>query len=316
MSTEDESVAEDNKCLLCRGDAERSGGDPRTFKCDRCGNYQVEKFVDLAYRDALAEELFPLSPIARDHWECLGTPLLITKHNVDDLKSRLPREHDVTDKAQRLLRALARRTEHPGYRVKIDPGKDYPLAYAATNGEFRYYWQHLVSLGWIDCNLNSHFLLIRLTPEGWAEIERLRHTNVESEKVFVAMRFGDEELDSAYDDGMQPAIEQDCGYRPIRVDREEYLGCIDDRMIAEIRESRFVVADVTEQRQGVYFEAGFALGFGLPVIWACRDDDIEKVHFDTRQQNHIVWADPGDLREKLTNRIRAVIGLGPNKTEA
>ena len=33
--------------------------------------------------------------------------------------------------------------------------------------------------------------------------------------------------------------------------------------MAEIRRSRFVVADYTGQVNGVYFEAGFALGLGL-----------------------------------------------------
>jgi hypothetical protein len=33
--------------------------------------------------------------------------------------------------------------------------------------------------------------------------------------------------------------------------------------MAEIQKSRFVVADYTGQRNGVYFEVGFAVGLGL-----------------------------------------------------
>ena len=313
MSTEDGNVAEKRTCLLCRGRTEPPDDRLITFKCEKCGTYQATEEVLVLTGEV--GNLWSLSPVAREYWERHRKPLLITTKNVDDLKSLLPREHDVTDKTQRLLRALERRTEYPGHSVEIHYDKDYPLAYAANTEELQYYCQYLVDCKWIASNGDRGSLSITLTPEGWAEIERLRRTNVESEKVFVAMWF-DKELHSAYDSGIRPAIEQDCGYKPIRVDREEYLGGIDDRIIAEIRESRFVVADVTEQRQGVYFEAGFALGLGLPVIWSCREDDIPRVHFDTRQQNHIVWTDPEDLREKLTNRIRAVIGLGPNKTEA
>jgi hypothetical protein len=43
------------------------------------------------------------------------------------------------------------------------------------------------------------------------------------------------------------------------------------------------------------------------VIWSCRADCIDHVHFDTRQFNHIVWNDAAELRVKLSNRIRAVI---------
>jgi nucleoside 2-deoxyribosyltransferase len=78
-------------------------------------------------------------------------------------------------------------------------------------------------------------------------------------------------------------------------------------IVAEIRRSGLVVADFTGNRGGVYFEAGFAMGLGIPVIWTCRDTDINAVHFDTRQYNHIVWKEAGDLREQLQRRIEATI---------
>jgi len=67
------------------------------------------------------------------------------------------------------------------------------------------------------------------------------------------------------------------------------------------------VADFTGSRGGVYFEAGFALGLGIPVIWSCRKNDVKKVHFDTRQYNHIVWNDSSDLYRQLRDRIEATI---------
>ena len=71
--------------------------------------------------------------------------------------------------------------------------------------------------------------------------------------------------------------------------------------------ARFVIAEFTGQRHGVYFEAGFAYGLGLPVIWCCRKDDVDKLHFDTRQYNHIVWDNIEDFKSKLVNRIKATI---------
>lgn len=127
-------------------------------------------------------------------------------------------------------------------------------------------------------------------------IESYKVPNAESEKVFVAMWF-DEQTNDAYNNGIQPAIETDCGYKSIRIDRKEYLGKVDDEIIAEIRESRFIVADFTGQRHGVYFEAGFAQGLGLPVIWTCHEDHVKELHFDTRQENHITWETPEELRK-------------------
>ena len=122
-------------------------------------------------------------------------------------------------------------------------------------------------------------------------------------QAFVAMWF-DASMDDAWENGFHPALEE-AGYDPLRIDLQEHNQRIDDRIIAEIRNSGLLVADFTNHRQGVYFEAGFALGLGIPVIWTCREDELDKAHFDTRQYNHIDWKDPDDLWLRLYNRIRA-----------
>ncbi len=101
----------------------------------------------------------------------------------------------------------------------------------------------------------------------------------------------------------------------MRIDQKEHINKIDDEIIAGIKQSRFLVADFTHgedgARGGVYYEAGFAHGLGLPVIFTCQKDSVDKLHFDTNHYNHIVWTTPEELREKLKNRILAVIGEGP-----
>lgn len=173
--------------------------------------------------------------------------------------------------------------------------------------------------GWLEI-YNSH---TRLTPAEVKRLEELETKAVNSEQAFVAMWF-DESVDEAYEEGIEPAI-RDSGYRPIRIDKKEHNNKIDDEIVREIRRSRFVVCDFTcglvehggkrtaLPRGGVYYEAGFAQGLGIPVIWVCRADHIEHVHFDTRQFNHIAWKTSEDLQTRLRNRIGAVIGDGPLK---
>lgn len=162
---------------------------------------------------------------------------------------------------------------------------------------------------------------IALTARGYERLEEVERGRLPSVRGFVAMWF-DKSMDSAYQDGVEAAI-CDAGYEPIRIDKKEHVNKIDDEIIAEIRGSRFVVADITcalihhdgrataIHRGGVYYEAGFAQGLGNHVFWCCRVDCIDQVHFDTRQFAHIVWERPTDLRERLENRIVAVIGEGP-----
>jgi hypothetical protein len=63
----------------------------------------------------------------------------------------------------------------------------------------------------------------------------------------------------------------------------------------------------------VYFEAGLAQGLGIPVIWTCREGDMDHLHFDIRQYNCIAWT--ADRLDEFCNRVRtrieAVIGRGP-----
>ena len=140
-------------------------------------------------------------------------------------------------------------------------------------------------------------------------VDELTAERGRSEEVFIAMSFSPQ-MTSAYEAGLQVGIER-AGYVPIRVDRTEHVNRIDDEIVARIRRSAFVVADFTEQKSGVYFEAGFALGLNLPVIWSCRQDDIGNLHFDVRQYNCIDWTDEADLANRLRLRIEAIVGQGP-----
>ena len=123
-----------------------------------------------------------------------------------------------------------------------------------------------------------------------------------------------EDLMPLWNEAIEPAIRL-AGYDPKRIDQHEHVNRIDDEIVAMIRRSRFVVADFTGQRGGVYFEAGYALGLGLRVIWLCRDDELDHLHFDTRQYNFLVWkaGEYADLAKRLQNRIEATLGRGPIK---
>jgi hypothetical protein len=121
----------------------------------------------------------------------------------------------------------------------------------------------------------------------------------------------DPSLNDVWTNGFDPWIRA-AGFRPFRIDNKDYVGGITDEIMAEIRRSRFVVADYTGQVNGVYFEAGFALGLGLTVIPTCRADEVPKLHFDIKHLNTLLWKSPAELANGLNSRIRAVIGAGPD----
>ena len=166
----------------------------------------------------------------------------------------------------------------------------------------------------IQADRYSGEYLCRVEIPGYALIEEME-TNPEEPQCFVAMWF-DPSMDEVYEKGIRPAILK-AGYRPVRIDREANLiDKIDDAIVAEIRRSRFLVADFTHgdkgARGGVYYEAGFAHGLGIPVIFMCREDRIDEAHFDTRQFSHILWdaRNLEDLAFRLTSKILASMGEG------
>lgn len=187
---------------------------------------------------------------------------------------------------------------------------DAPLGFATSLDGLRFHVDELKNNGYLAEQHEglADFINVRLTLEGWRRVEQLEQGAVEKPyQGFVAMWFS-EELEIVYSEGIEPAIRA-AGYDAMQMSFLEHNDDINDRIIAEIRKSRFVVADFTGNRGGVYFEAGFALGLGKPVIWTCNRAFFEKhgVHFDTQARNHILWDKPEDLRRSLHARIEATV---------
>ena len=233
--------------------------------------------------------------------------------NVDELLARFPRT--VPERLDRTLTNLAALSPSGGSEVSIEH-KDCPLFFAESPKEGVYYVKALRDQGWINEVLVSPWTVV-LTPAGWARVQELIEAGPSANNpVFVAMSFGDAEtkasMDLVYEEGLRRGIKR-AGYKVDRVDQIEHNEWIMDQVMAGIRGAPFVVADFTGHRNGVYFEAGFAKGLGIPVICTCRDGELDKAHFDTRQLNHIVWKTPTELSERLYNRIIGTIGAGPFK---
>lgn len=232
----------------------------------------------------------------------------------------------VMERQDRLLMYLEKRINRIGDRVEIrgnvtDVERRTKLELLAWTASVEpqevYYLVEACEKAGLIWSPPANDFLIHLTTQGYRYLAELGAKRIASEQAFVAMWF-DPSMVAAYENGFHRAISES-GYKPMRIDRKEHVNRIDDEIIAEIRRSRFLVADFTsgpeKPRGGVYFEAGYAYGLKIPVIWTCRKDFIDQIHFDTRQFNHIDWSNPDDLHERLKNRIGAVIGDGPLKAD-
>ena len=242
-------------------------------------------------------------------------------------------------RADRLLRYLASQSMTIGdsvnigrYRLDVEYSKDsygsplYPeapnspglfeaMAYTeSTSPEEVYYLaNYITEMGWARTVAGIQYYSVEMTVLGHGRVAD-EARKVDTSQAFVAMWL-DDSMKSMYEEAIEPAIRK-AGYEPMLISQKEHINKIEDEIIAEIRRSRFVVADFTHNpddgiRGSVYYEAGFAHGLDLPVIFACKHDQVEDLHFDTSHYSHITWTAAGDLREQLVNRIRAVVGQGP-----
>ena len=123
-------------------------------------------------------------------------------------------------------------------------------------------------------------------------------------KVFIAMSFAESMTEARKK--IEMAV-RNSGYSPILIDVKEHNNQIVPEIYQEIDESTFVVADLTGQRGGVYYEAGYATAKEKPLILSCKRDKKEKPHFDVAQINTIFWEDEEDLYNRLVKRIKTTI---------
>lgn len=151
---------------------------------------------------------------------------------------------------------------------------------------------------------------VSLTLAGWERYEALKRTVSESRRGFLAMKFGDAELNRVVAECFKPAVEA-AGFELATALENQPAGLIDDQMRVAIRTSRFVVSDLSHGNSGAYWEAGFAEGLGRPVIYTCRkaEWEVQRSHFDTNHLVTVVW-DPNNLSDaasRLTATIRATL---------
>ena len=359
-------------CLFCDKDVTqdyKSYGDyykpNRTnYICSRCGRVLLTRAAadDFPSSRFSEEEKSAISITFRNEWEREGKNPASKRRRktLDDLK-RIIKQFQPKDPLEKMDIALInieKGSHYIGAQSPVNCFIDYPYYYCKELGELEavlhladdeslikiYYSDdpdHLdqVEKGMLDKPPITYCVL---TTKGYHRLRELQRPNQESNQCFVAMWFG-AEMKDAFDNAIKPAIEYiepgetDPRFKAVKIDNVEHLNDINDEIIAQIRRSRFMVCDLTGYRGGVYFEAGFAYGLGLDVIYTCRKDwaraetlkdtngkqvkflfdgkgnkikvQKEGVHFDLTHRNRIEWDSDAldEFKSKLENRIKALI---------
>ena len=302
------------KCPICQSTTETVPlVDSSRYVCPRCGTYELTAsgWQVLSAAGWTARQIANASGWIREHQ---GVEILA--RDIAFLGSL--RTPSVDDRAMKILIEMERSSKRIGQLFIFqfaDPSSllDWlSVSWSDNVDELEYLVsKYLMALDLVEGKRTPSNASAVIAPHGYDQLAKLRQGGLGSAIGFCAMWF-DSRLLPIWADAISPAIEG-AGYKAERIDRVEHNNKIDDEIIAMIRKSRFVVADFTGNRGGVYFEAGFATGLGVPVIWTIRERRYHRVHFDNRQYNFIGWdaANLHDFRSRLQNRIEATLGAGP-----
>jgi len=155
----------------------------------------------------------------------------------------------------------------------------------------------------------------KLTAKAWERINELgQRSDVNNKDVFVAMSFSDET--SPTREAIRKAIENST-FSASFMDEIIHNKQIVPEMLRFIKESRFLIMDISDPNYGAYYEAGYAAGMGKEVIITCKEDIFNKKdygspleekafkpHFDIAQKQILRWKDEGDLTKQLEQWIK------------
>ena len=273
------------------------------WECSRCGEFSVDSSAASPINKLNTQQKANLSGWIFEQ-NSLGSTPKLNREIVEKVTARpLP---TISERIDLLLIEALKGETRLGSVFYVGEPRFIAATYSQDIQEVQFLLQVLASDNMIEELQRG--ISFRVLYDGYVAVDSLTRKNESSGKGFVAMSF-DESLNDAYTNGFQVGI-LNAGYTPVRVDNIDHINRIDDEIIAQIKTADFVVADFTGHRGGVYFEAGFALGLNLPVIWTCHKNDMKNLHFDIRQYNTIEWKEPHELASRLQNRLEATVGKG------
>lgn len=317
-------MSEDKKCFFCNSTCKASIMPEKSYStaycCSYCGDYLLDR-QDSARLSSQSDSKFKIACILNERrLKGLGGIALSNKTDkvnkvcghpqvsIDDILDEFPKK--ASDFFNRTILNLSRLAKRPFEGIKLEAEMAHLLLFTSEHEECNAILRELAQQGFIrflETKRGPQLRYFFLTTKFWEKVENLQKEEVDNKRAFVAMWF-DESMNDYYKDGIKKAIE-DAGYLPVRIDLQDFNEKICDEIIAEIKRSKFLIADFSKMRSAVFFEAGFAKGLGREVIYTIMKKYIEelKFNFDTRQYNHIVYDSPEDLRKQLYNRICATI---------
>jgi len=293
-------------CELNSDPTDDSKVQAKHYDCPNCGKFAVSLDAQLT--------MFPLTrPAVVSHviWkrQAGGQECRLDPKTINGILETETLPTPVEGGERAILYLGAETKENPGRFQEAKPAHLQAKFGANDASDVLYILENLRDRSLLELRGDSTLAICRLTFAGWEKYEELMRGRTESRRAFMAMPFRDEKLDKVFMRFKQAV--KDTGFELKRVDMPPRPGLIDDHLRVDLGMARFVVAELTNENPGVYWEAGYAEGLGKPVIYSCEKSYFEgkKTHFDTNHHLTIRWEENNldAAAEELKATIRAAL---------
>ena len=151
---------------------------------------------------------------------------------------------------------------------------------------------------------------------------------------FVIQPFDSGKFDKRYKDTFDPAI-RSAGLVPYRIDQDKGADVLINSIEEKIRTASVCLADITLDNPNVWYELGFAMAAGIPVVMICSKERQGKFPFDIQHRQITTYGTESssdfiqleaDIKQRLlaavergqslatiaaTQRVASVDGLSP-----
>lgn len=320
-----------DKCPICESDVKEPtyynsrGTSMHSYSCPRCGDFDLQYHFSSQLPNILNKDLRKIAVLShwvRTRYEAIAKEppdknfyrksITLDEQLVNSIIKNLPLTP--AEQADNFIRWLGENIKYANQYIKLNKSSIHAIIGSINEEEFHFIIHHLTDRGVIYIHTpideGRSIYEVTLSFNGWERYEELKRGITDSRKAFMAMKYGDGQLDMIVENTFKVAVEQ-TGFDLFKLPDRPKAGLIDDRIRAEIQTSRFLIADLTHENRGAYWEAGYAEGLGKPVIYTCKKKKFKrlKTHFDTNHHLTILWDDvePGKAGEELKATIRATL---------
>lgn len=317
-------MTEQENCPVCRTQARRGStqGNRIFTECPRCGHFvftQPDSHTKAVIDELPISEKTALSRIIRLN-QNTEAPVKITDGILKNIQPITPYEQ-----AENLLLHIGEKQETPATLYEIDQrnrNSVYALVgipVANQDMNFEYVVSGLEKEGMLDkaernrensAGGPKHKYKLGLNFKGWQKYEELKRGKSDSMVAFMAMKFPEEGLVPPYTEletvvsCFEKAIAEHTEYTLLNpLLKYPKAGSIDVRLEQEVRRARFLIADLSHNNPGVYWEAGLAHGMGKPVFYTCKKG--VETHFDINHHTTIFWT-PGDEQKAAAELVATI----------